>query len=88
MVIEAWSAGCPLVATDAAGPRELVRDGEDGVMAPKDDPPALADAIAGLLADPARAAALARAGRRRFAAEFSAVTVVGRWREFLRQVAG
>jgi len=86
MVIEAWSAGCPLVAADAAGPRELVRDGADGVMVPKEDPAALARAIAGLLADPARAAALAQAGRRRFEGEFSAATVVARWRAFLAEV--
>lgn len=87
MVIEAWSAGCPLVAADAAGPRELVRDGIDGMMAPAEDAIALADAIGALLADRARATALAQAGRIRFEAEFSASTVVGKWQAFMAAVA-
>ena len=88
MVIEAWSAGCPLVAFDAAGPAELVRDGVDGLVAPLEDSTALADAIAALLDDRARAAALAAAGRARFAAEFAAAPVVAAWRRFLAGVAG
>ena len=88
MVIEAWSAGCPLVAADADGPRELVRDGADGRLVPKENPEALAAAIATLLADQPGAAALARAGRARFEAEFAAASVVARWRDFLASVAG
>jgi glycosyltransferase involved in cell wall biosynthesis len=87
MVLEAWSAGCPLVAAAAAGPRELVRDGIDGALVPIEDSAALAVAIASLLADPARAAALAQAGRARFAAEFSAAPVVARWQRFLAEIA-
>lgn len=87
MVIEAWSAGCPLVAADADGPRELVRGGENGVVVPKEQPDALAEAIAGVLIDGARAESMARAGRMRFEAEFSAATVVARWRTFLADVA-
>jgi glycosyltransferase involved in cell wall biosynthesis len=87
MVIEAWSAGCPLVAADADGPRELVRGGEDGIVVPREQPEALAMAIAAVLADPARAGNLARAGRKRFEAEFAAATVVARWRTFLADVS-
>jgi glycosyltransferase involved in cell wall biosynthesis len=87
MVIEAWSAGCPLVAADAAGPRELVRDGVDGIVVPADDPSALAEAIGRLLADGPLAESLARAGRHRFEAEFSAATVVAEWRAFLAGAA-
>lgn len=87
MVIEAWSAGCPLVAADAAGPRELVRDGLDGLLASREDASALADAIAALLADPGRAKAIASSGRQRFEVEFSAAPVVAQWRSFLAGAA-
>lgn len=87
MVIEAWSAGCPLVALRAAGPSELIRPGQDGLLTPLEDVAALAGAIAPLLADPARAAALAAAGRARFAAEFAAAPVLAAWRRFLAGVA-
>ena len=86
MVIEAWSAGCPLVAVAAAGPRELVRDGDDGRVVPLEDPAALAAAIGGMLADRAAAAAMARAGRRRFETEFSRAPVLAAWRRFLAEV--
>jgi glycosyltransferase involved in cell wall biosynthesis len=87
MVIEAWSAGCPLVALAAAGPSELLRPGQDGLVTPLEDVEALAEAIATLLADPARGRALAAAGRARFATEFAATPVVAAWRQFLAAVA-
>jgi glycosyltransferase involved in cell wall biosynthesis len=86
MVIEAWSAGCPTVAVAAAGPAELIRDGEDGVLVPLENPGALAGAIGGLLDDRVRAQTLAAAGRRRFEREFSRDVVVCRWRRFLATV--
>jgi glycosyltransferase involved in cell wall biosynthesis len=87
MVIEAWSAGCPLVALDADGPRELVRHDCDGKLAPREDVAALAAAVAALLADRAQAEALAAAGRARFEAEFAAAPVLAAWRRFLAAVA-
>ena len=45
MVIEAWSAGRPVVAAAPEGPRELIRPGVDGLLAPREDPRALADAV-------------------------------------------
>ncbi len=86
MVIEAWSAGCPIVAAAAAGPAELLRDGADGAVVPLEDPAALAAGIAALLDDPSRRAGFAQAGRARFAAEFAAAPVVERWRAFLANV--
>ena len=61
---ESLAVGRPVVATDVGGNRELVRDGETGLLVPPDDPRALADAIARLLAERAFADRLARAGAR------------------------
>ena len=88
MVIEAWSASCPIVAAAAAGPAELLRDGVDGSVVALEDPAALADRIAALLDDPARRSGFARAGRARFEAEFAAAPVLARWRAFLAEMAG
>jgi glycosyltransferase involved in cell wall biosynthesis len=88
IVIEAWSAGCPVVAAAAAGPAELLRDGSDGSVVPVEDPAALAEGIAALLDDATRRTAFAQAGRARFEAEFAAAPVVARWRGFLAGVAG
>ncbi|MEU5158222.1 glycosyltransferase family 4 protein [Streptomyces sp. NPDC020875] len=58
---EALRLGVPLVATAVGGVPELVGDAAE--LVPYGDPDALALALSALLADPARRAALARAGR-------------------------
>lgn len=58
---EALRMGVPLVATAVGGVPELV--GSAGVLVPYGEAGALAGAVAGLLADPARRGALAVAGR-------------------------
>jgi len=61
-VRESLAVGRPVVATDVGGNRELVRDGETGLLVPPEDPDALADAIARLLDDRELASRLARNG--------------------------
>ncbi len=53
-VLEAMAMGIPVVATRVTGTREAVRHGETGLLVGLDDAVALADALAGLAADPAR----------------------------------
>jgi glycosyltransferase involved in cell wall biosynthesis len=86
VVIEAWSARRPVVAAAADGPCELITSGSDGMLVPLEDPIALAGAIGSLLDDPARASALAEAGRLRYQAGHAEAPVVARWREFLATV--
>jgi glycosyltransferase involved in cell wall biosynthesis len=45
VLLEASSAGLPIVATDAGGTREVVRDGETGLLVPTDDLDSLAGAM-------------------------------------------
>ena len=87
MVIEAWSAGCPLVAADADGPAELLADGAEGVLVAKEDPAALAAGITALLSAPDRRAACVAAGRARYELEFATAPVLARWRAFLDSVS-
>jgi glycosyltransferase involved in cell wall biosynthesis len=86
VVIEAWSARRPVVAAAADGPRELISPGSDGILVTPEDPKTLARAIGSLLDDPARASALAEAGRLRYEAEHAEAPVVARWRQFLATV--
>ena len=68
--LEAMACGTAVVASAVGGIPEVVSDGETGLLVPPDDPGALAGALGALIADPARAAALGRAGRERAVAEF------------------
>ena len=79
-VIEAMAAGVPVVQPRVAAFPELIEATGGGVLCAPDDPQALAEAIEGLLLDPARARALGETGRRavfeRFSAEAMARAVV------------
>ncbi|GAJ28991.1 glycosyltransferase [Acidomonas methanolica] len=84
VVIEAFSAGRPVVAADLQGPRELIAGTEDGLLFPVEDHDALAAELSRILDDPALAARLGSNGRARFEREFAAPTVLARWEHFLR----
>ena len=60
------------------GIASVVRDGRDGVLVPAGDPLALADALGGLIEDPARRVELGANGRRSFAANFTVERMVAR----------
>ena len=62
-LLEAAACARPIVATDVPGCREVIRQGETGILVRPHDVGALADAIATLAGDPARRSAMGRAGR-------------------------
>lgn len=61
-MIEANASGVPVVATDAPGLRDAVRDGETGFLAPEGDVAVFAERIGRLLADDVLADRMSRAG--------------------------
>jgi glycosyltransferase involved in cell wall biosynthesis len=63
--VEAMAAGLPVVASAVSGLREVVRDGETGILVPPADPGRLADAILQLLRDPVLRVRMGAAGRAR-----------------------
>lgn len=63
--IEAAACGRPVVVGDSGGAREALVDGETGTLVDGTDVSRVADAVASLLEDPARAEAMGRAGRER-----------------------
>ncbi|WP_458095636.1 glycosyltransferase [Roseomonas sp. WA12] len=83
VVLEAFSAGVPVIATATPGPQELIADGETGLIVPVDDPDSLAHAVKDLIADPDRAAALAEGGRAVFELHHAEAPVLARWRALL-----
>lgn len=75
-LLQASSAGVAIVASNAGGIPEAVRDGVSGVLVPPQDVDALSAAISALLRDPARRAQLGSAGRELIAREFSVDAMV------------
>lgn len=64
VVLEAWSAGRPVVASAVGGLRHLITDGQDGCLFPAGDSAACVGRIAELLARPEWRLSLATAGNR------------------------
>lgn len=64
VLIEALAAGAPIVASDLDAFARVLEDGAGGVLVRRGDPVALAEALCGLLADPARLAELSSGGAR------------------------
>jgi len=62
---EAMGCEVPVVASDAGGLPEVVEHGVTGLVVPRGDTAALAEAIGSLLADPARRRRMGVAGRER-----------------------
>lgn len=65
VVIEGMAAALPVAAAGAAGIRDLVVDGETGLLFPPDSPEAIADPLRRLLGDDALRASLGARGRER-----------------------
>ncbi|HYH88679.1 MAG TPA: glycosyltransferase, partial [Solirubrobacteraceae bacterium] len=61
VLTEAFAAGTPVVASDIAGYRDVVKAGVDGVLVPRGNATALAETLRDLALDPARVDGLARA---------------------------
>jgi phosphatidylinositol alpha-mannosyltransferase len=61
VLTEAFAAGTPVIASDIAGYRDVVRDGVDGILVPPADPQALAEALRDLWEEPDRRAQMSLA---------------------------
>jgi len=65
VLTEAFAAATPVLASDIPGYRDVLRDGQDGLLVPPGDALALAEALRTLALDPPLRARMARAARER-----------------------
>ena len=86
--LEAMAQGKVVVASDVGGHRELIRDGETGLLHGAGDVPGLADATMRLLGDQALRARLARNGRRFVETERSWTASVARYAPVYERLVG
>jgi glycosyltransferase involved in cell wall biosynthesis len=76
-LIEALAAGTPVVSTDVGGVRDVVRDGETGLLVEAGDTDAIASAFARLAAEPSLRRAFAEAGRADVRTRYSVDRLLG-----------
>jgi len=88
VAVEGMLAGRPVVASDVQGLTEVVEDGRSGLLVEPDSAPALARAVAALADDPALAARLAAAGRRRASSRFGVAEYRARVAALADEVTG
>lgn len=87
-IIEAMAQRIPAVVSDAGGNPELVEDGVSGRVAPAGDVTALRDALAELLADPARRRRMGAAALARIEAQFTVERTAAETLAVYREAAG
>lgn len=84
--VQAWAQKKPLIVSAADGPRQYVRDGEDGLMVPVDDADALATAINRLCGDENLRRKLVAAGWQRYHNEFTKEKTVVAYLDFYHEI--
>jgi glycosyltransferase involved in cell wall biosynthesis len=87
VVLEAMSAGRPVIATRMGGLTDIVVDGQTGLLVPPHDPAALEQAMRMLLENPELRQQMGRAGKIRLK-QFSASQVVPRIEATYRRLLG
>ena len=81
VILEAWAAGLPVVASNVGGVPSFVSDGENGCLFPSGDLAALLAAVRALIASPDCRRKIAAAGKKKAAEEFG-------WDRITRQLVG
>lgn len=69
--VQAWAQKTPVVVCEADGPKQFVRDGQDGLMCPIDDVAAITAAVLRILGDPELAKTLVENGYKRYLNDFT-----------------
>jgi glycosyltransferase involved in cell wall biosynthesis len=87
-LMDALACGCTILASDTAPVREMIRHGENGLLAGFDDVDSLAAQVLRVLADPEACRPLGQAGIRMIHEEFSVEIVLPRIKAFYEEVAG
>jgi glycosyltransferase involved in cell wall biosynthesis len=88
VVLEAMSAGVPVVASAVGGIVDAIDDGIDGRLLPPEDPVPWRDVVLELLHDPPERERLAAAARRKVETHFTIDRMTERYLSLYRELAG
>ncbi len=87
-LLEAAASGLPLVGTDTSGCREVITDGDNGLLVPVGDARRLADALRRLIGDAGLRARLGARSRERAEREFAQEAIFAQTAAIYAEVAG
>lgn len=85
VILEAMALGKAVVATAAGGPKEIIVQGETGLLVEPLSVEALAEAVCGMIARPVERARFGSEGRKRFEANFTAARMAEETLEVYRE---
>ena len=86
VLLEAASCGRPVIATNVPGCREIVHNGENGILVPLKDSSSLASAIKELINNPEKRKIMGNDGRKLVESEFSEEIVVSQTLEVYQEL--
>lgn len=86
VLLEAAACGCAIVTTDAPGCREIVVDGETGLLVPLHDQDRLIEALEKLILDPSLRLSLGTSARKRVEEKFTDQVVVEKTLDVYRRL--
>lgn len=85
-LVEAMAMGCPVIATDCeSGPREIIRDGQNGLLVPVEDDNALAQALLNLMGN-AQLRLLLSSAALAVRERFSKQVIIRKWQTLIEEV--
>ena len=87
-VLEALAVGVPVIASRIGGLPDLIEDGRNGFLCDPQNPKTFADAVAQLLSDPARAAAMSDVSRAEARRQFHPDVIADAHVAIYREVLG
>lgn len=83
---QSWSQKTPVIVSDAEGPAQFCKDGEDSLVVPKDDPGAIVTAVQKLLEDTSLQERIVERGYERYKAEFTKEKSVQAYLDFYQSL--
>jgi glycosyltransferase involved in cell wall biosynthesis len=84
--VQAWAQKTPVIVSDADGPRQFVKDGQDALMVKIDDTKGLEKALTRLIEDKALTDKLVANGFKRYETEFTKAHTVGEYLDWYRTI--
>ena len=86
VLLEALACRLPVIASDGIGPKQIIENGNTGIIIPQNDEKALWDAIYKLIKLPVLRAKLGENGRKRVESFYGLKVVTNKWRDLIKEV--